>query len=727
MNKQLQSLIDDSRNFYRSRQLKKALNTAQIALEFGLNAEPSAPGLLPANLLLAKIYNTNGKYQNDPAFYQKALQYISEAKLLNDKQNDPSAAVQIPLISGKIHLNMKDISSAEVCLQLSLQHATEANDIDGIITSKCALSQLKLEQNDYKQAIQLAEEGLQFLNQHIKKNHSHLWSEVYLQLSQAYIKSRDYSRSLEMSQLLLQTSRKSGDVEKEVIALRNIAVVCGVKSNYKIGMQYFLEALDKCERIGYRDLLTQIQINIGTLYAHLYNYSEAIRRYQLVLDQHNEILDCMTRVIVFNNLGNIYFSIEEAEVALEYFEKAHAVSVECSYDEMTAYTLAQLARTKIKQQKFSDAAHDTKRAEQLFNRKEIRNGKQIHLLNLGNLAFNESRFDEAEVRIREAIEIARKLKDDTSEIRGYKILASVFKAKGNFEQALKYQERYAEIQEQYARTQRSRQFLDLEIRHAIREQQKEIEQLTKENDYQSLLLQKSDQISRQNEELLRVNEDLRQFAYVVSHDIKEPMRMIGAYTQLVQKLTAHHLNEENQEYFRYITEGVERVNSLLDGLLKYATVGNAVPVPEQVNLNNVIISCLANLRVRIEETKAQIIVGELPVIKGKTQLLNQLFQNLISNALKFIQPDTPPVIRISAEETDQSYLISVADNGIGISEENQGRIFKIFQRLHPKSAYEGTGIGLAICQKIVSRLGGSISVRSEIGKGATFIITFPKG
>ena len=706
--------------------MKKALNTAQIALEFGRNAGTLDNGLLPANLLLARIFNTNGKYQHDPSFFQKALIYIAEAERLNKHQQDSAAAIEILLISGKIHINLKNIPAAAISLEESLRLSKNANDTSRMVSSLCALSHLSLKKNEYPRAIELAEEGLQLLKDHFKKNHFSLWADVYLQLSQAYIKSRDYSRSLEMSQLLLETSRKSGDIEKEVIALRNIAVVCGVKSNYKIGMQYFLEALDKCEAIGYRELLTQIQINTGTLYAHLYNYNEAIRRYQLVLDQHTGILDDMTRIIVFNNLGNIYFSIEQPDVALGYFEKAHTISVDNNYVEMIAYTLAQLARTKIRQKKFSEAEKDAKWAKTLFNQKEITNGKQIHLLNLGNLAFYKKKYEQAEAMIRQAIEIAQSLKDDTSEIRGYKILAFVFKAEGKFEQALEYQERYAEIQEEYANTQRSRQFLDLEIRHATREKQKEIEQLTKENEFQGLLLQKSDQISRQNEELLRANEDLRQFAYVVSHDLKEPMRMISSYTQLIQRLTKNHLQEKDQEFFNFVTEGVNRANSLLDGLLKYATIGNSKMELEKIDLTNIITICLANLRVRVVETNAKVIVHELPMVMGNSQMLAQLFQNLLSNAFKFVKPGVQPIVTIQADETPNGYIIKTTDNGIGISVEDQERIFKIFQRLHHHSDYEGTGIGLAICQKIANRHGGSIIVQSEPGQGATFVLKLPK-
>ncbi|MEK7254137.1 MAG: tetratricopeptide repeat protein, partial [Bacteroidota bacterium] len=529
------------------------------------------------------------------------------------------------------------------------------------------LSQLFLAKNEVEQGVMFAEEGFRFLEDNVPNNHVALWAEVYLQLSQAYLKRQEYSRSLEMSQHLLQLSRQLGDVEKEALALHNIAVVCGVKSNYKIGMQYFLEALDKCETIGYRELSAQIQINLGTLYAHLYNYEEAINRYQKVLAEHSDILEDKIRVALYNNLGNIFFTTEQPQQALSYFEKANTLADECQHQEMFAHSLAQLSRTKISMNRLSEAEQDAHWAAELFERLGDVNGKQIHLMNLGHLAHLKNRFDEAVDLTNQAVETAKKLKDDAGEIRGYKLLSLIFKAKGDFAKALEFQERYAEIQEEFARVQRNRQVLDLEIRQAIREKQKEIEQLTKENEYQALLLQKSDQIARQNQELLRANEELRQFAYVASHDLREPLRMIGSYTQIIQRLTQDKLGDKEKQYFTFVTEGVHRMNNLLEGLLKYATIANAVPEIDDVRLDDVLLICQTNLKIRIEETQAQMHCEPLPVVRSNQSLLIQLFQNLVSNALKFIPTGVQPVVRIFSESNENEHIVAVQDNGIGLA------------------------------------------------------------
>lgn len=727
MNEQLQTLLKESYHHFHKKNLKKALNTAQIALEFGRSSGADSNSLLEANLLLSRIYSVNGRYQSEPSFWHKSLQFVQEAQQLNKEIQDQSADIRIALAYGKVCLQLKDYENAVSSFEKCKAIATKLNDLSGQVLAELGLCDIHLNKRELSAATEIANRVLGFMQVNASQAHLKLWAETYLHLSQAYIKNKEYSKSLEMSQQLLQLSRSAGDVEKEVIALRNIAVVCGVKSNYKIGMQYFLEALDKCESIGYRELLVQMQTNIGTIYAHLYNYPEAINRYQMVLQEYSDVLDDNTKVVIFNNLGNIYLTTDHPELAIEHFTNAHSLAKNYHHREMLAHSLAQLCRTKLQLDQFDSALKDAEEAEKLFEEFGEVNGRQINLLNLAEIAFRQNELERSLELTDAAIQSSQKMKDDACEIRGFKHMAKTYKALGDFEQALKFEEKYGEIQDAFTRVQRNRQFLDMEIRHAIREKQKEIEQLTRDNEFKALLLQKSDQISRQNEELLRMNEDLKQFAYVASHDLKEPLRMIGSYTQLIERQLGQHIEEEEKVYFGFINEGVQRMTELLDGLLKYATIGNIDKELDTVNLNDALELSLANLRTRINEADAKIKHDPLPKIKGNQRLLVQLFQNLVGNALKFSKENQKPEIQISGFENENERTIFVKDNGIGISQENQDKIFEIFHRLHARTEYEGTGIGLAICQKIAKQLNGRLWVESEEGKGATFFFALPKG
>ncbi len=717
---QIQTLLKDSSYHYRNRNLKKALNTAQIALDFGLEEGAAGRDLIQANILLARIYYTNGQYQCEPSFFLKALQNLEEANRLNQSEREQPLEIDILLEYGRILQHQGNFKKAETFLDRAFKVSQKDSNTAGIVLSLAALSQLCVLKNDFEKAFDFVNDGLTFLKNSEAAEDTALLAEVYGQLSQVLIKRKDYSQSLEPSQALLELSRNTGDVEKELTALKNIAIVCGVKSNYKIGMQYFLDALDKSEEIGYRQNIVHILINIGTIYAHLFNYKEAINRYSTVLEEHDDILDERDKAVIFNNLGNINYSIEAFESANDYFLKSLELSSECGYHEMVAQALAQLARTEIRMNRYEEARAYATKAQALISELGNINGKQINLLNLGKLAFLKEQFDEAIILSKKSIETASLLKDDAGEIRAFKLLAAIYKAKGDFKNALEYQILLSKSQEAFAKTQRNRQFLDMEIRHAIKEKQKEIEQLTKENEYQALLIEQSDQIAQKNEELLRANEELSQFAYVASHDLKEPLRMISSYAQVLDRKLKDKLDQESQEYFNFITDGASRMNNLLDALLRYATVGKSDEELELIAVTDIIEIAKMNLKVRIEETNASIIYAELPKIKAYSSQLTQLFQNLIGNALKFSKPDVLPIIQISAQVTDAQYIFCVKDNGIGIPEQSRKRVFEIFQRLHGRSQYEGTGIGLAICQKIVQRMGGKIWVESQEGEGAAF-------
>ena len=224
-------------------------------------------------------------------------------------------------------------------------------------------------------------------------------------------------------------------------------------------------------------------------------------------------------------------------------------------------------------------------------------------------------------------------------------------------------------------------------------------------------------------ELGRSNKDLEQFAYVTSHDLKEPLRMVSSFTQLLEKRYKGKLDQDADEFIKFIVDGTERMQHLLDDLLEYARI-TEVKEYEKVSLNEVVEESINNLKMAIEESSAIITIDTLPSIDANRTLMVQLFQNLIANAIKF-QSEKTPKIHIYSRKKDNKYYISVKDNGIGINPKYQERIFKVFQRLHTVDEYDGTGIGLSITQKIVAHHNGNIWVKSEPGKGSIFSFSIP--
>ncbi len=229
---------------------------------------------------------------------------------------------------------------------------------------------------------------------------------------------------------------------------------------------------------------------------------------------------------------------------------------------------------------------------------------------------------------------------------------------------------------------------------------------------------------RQSEELRRSNAELEQFAYVASHDLQEPLRMVASYMQLLAERYQGQIDAKADKYIGYAVDGARRMQALINDLLALSRVNSRGAEFTPTECNPVLRRVLHDLDARIRDSQALVECADLPSLAADEQQLAQLFQNLIGNALKFRSAETPH-IRISAERGPGHWLFSVADNGIGIAPEHSEQIFVLFQRLHSRQKYEGTGIGLAICKKIVERHGGKIWVESEPGKGSTFKFTLP--
>lgn len=227
------------------------------------------------------------------------------------------------------------------------------------------------------------------------------------------------------------------------------------------------------------------------------------------------------------------------------------------------------------------------------------------------------------------------------------------------------------------------------------------------------------------EELKRSNAELEQFAYIASHDLQEPLRVVVSFLQLLEKRYGEQLVGDGKEFLDYAVDGSRRMQRLINDLLDYSRVGTRSKRFAPVNIELALKNALLNLNVAIEESAAEVTFDALPTVPGDASQLTRLFQNLIANALKF-HDVTPPRVHITANEREGEWLFSVRDNGIGIAPEHRDRIFAVFQRLHTRAEYPGTGIGLAICRKTVELHGGHIWVASQAGEGSTFFFSLPK-
>jgi len=238
--------------------------------------------------------------------------------------------------------------------------------------------------------------------------------------------------------------------------------------------------------------------------------------------------------------------------------------------------------------------------------------------------------------------------------------------------------------------------------------------------------QADEELQRTLDELKHSNAELEEFAYVASHDLQEPLRGIAGLTQLLQRRYQGQLDSRADEYITHIVDGTQRMQTLINDLLAYSRIGRRGEAIQPTEAGVALKAALKNLNAAILEVDATITNESLPTVKADATQLNQLFQNLIGNAIKF-RSERSPQIHIGVTDAGNFWQFSVCDNGIGIEPQYFERIFLVFQRLHTRREYKGTGIGLAICKKIIERHGGRIWVESEAGQGSTFYFTLPKG
>ena len=245
------------------------------------------------------------------------------------------------------------------------------------------------------------------------------------------------------------------------------------------------------------------------------------------------------------------------------------------------------------------------------------------------------------------------------------------------------------------------------------------EKLEKEVKIRTVDLQQS------NLELRRSNQDLEQFAYIASHDLQEPLRMVGNFVQLLERQYRNKIDEEGKEYIKYIVDGVNRMSKLIQNLLKYSRVGRKESALRTINLGRIVEAKLFGLKQKIEETGATVIISDMPSeVYCEPDQIGMVFYNLLTNAIKF--NTIAPKIEIGFEDKPEALMFFVKDNGIGIDRRYETKVFEIFKRLHRREDYEGTGIGLALCKKIIARHGGKIWFESAINEGTEFYFTISK-
>lgn len=311
----------------------------------------------------------------------------------------------------------------------------------------------------------------------------------------------------------------------------------------------------------------------------------------------------------------------------------------------------------------------------------------------------------------------------------WKACSNYYRYKENYKESIKYMDMLMDYNEKLLKKEKIDSVKILQIKNKLQKKELELKnmELKQKEELEKINKNLENKVNERTETLKIKNQELEEYAYIVAHDLKEPIRSIVGFSQILERKIKGVISDEDLELFSFIKNSGIHMGELVNGLLEYSTLNINKDDFVIGNLNKIIAVVLADIRFLIEENQPNIRIAKLPKeIKINKFAIKQLFQNLITNAIKFRKKEEQLTIKISCEEQENTYLISVADNGIGINKEYYDIIFKLFNRLHKNKGYEGTGIGLSVSKKIIELHGGEIWLESKVGEGTTFYFTLPK-
>lgn len=608
----------------------------------------------------------------------------------------------------------------------------------------------------YTQALELANKNQDYKNAaichlRIARLHSHLSN-----FEQAFNFFESY---LAFSDTIVLPLKRANAFDYRASAYQTLG-------DYENAYQQLLDALQIREMHDDSMGIARSNYKIGHLFNQQNNNQQAIKYFQKAQISYEQINKKKGLINSLSAIGDVYNKMGKTEVSLQYNLQSLQLAEEANYSTGKAYALQNIGSNYKTLGKYNESFSFLNRALSLFNDMNDKWGQAGTLKYLAQVCIETGQYDQAINYLNRNLIIANEINSKPRISELYKVFADVYEEKGNYKRSNEYLRAFSALKDTLENEQLIAEMGSLKSKYEIEKREGEIALLTAKNDLleqekrisrlqmylllgsaialallallffnwnrqqkktNAILAEKNDQIADQNKQLETYNEELKHFAYVASHDLRAPLRTINSFVDLLKRRHGKHLDESAGEYMDYIKGAVAQMHVLLSDLLTYSRIERQGNLDNWVDLKNVLNTVLINLKTSIEENEAELVLekDQLPIVKGVNSQMIQLFQNLISNALKYRTEQKPKVI---IEWVDQGgeYLFSIKDNGIGIAPEFREKIFEMFSRLHDKHKYEGTGIGLATCKKIVERHGGRIWVEANEDRGSIFFFSLPK-
>ena len=673
--------------------LQEANETAQIS---GTSEEKAR-----IQFLLGKYYERKANYEQARTFFDTALGIYTELQNIRGRVD---CLVQIATIESARSFFDEALRKADAIIELAGQTYKKGR-ADALLVRAYArqnLGSLNGSVTDSNAALEIYE-SLQDIAGIASSYH---------QIAGAQDGMGNYAEALENLGFALKIREDISDRFGICECLNAIGVIHWKQSNHLEGIKYLFRALKIEEETGDKFAMAVSYNTIGNINSNLGNFEDALKYYGLAQRLCEELGRKKGIASALYNIGIVHYETGNYEVAFSFHLNALQLNVEIGHKESTCASNNYIGKILTALGNYPEALQYQEKALSIGREVGEKRRIGIALTGIGATYFFLGKYPEAEEHLLQALKLGREMGEKTVVKDALFTLVDVCKKKGEFEKALEYFGQYYRVQNEISTESIQKQLTTLNFQHSMEVKEKE----------SALLKEKNEEIERYLHKLEISNNELKQFAHVAAHDLREPLRMISSYMTLLDQSISGNLNEAQKKFISFAIDGSKRMEMLIEDMLRLAKV-DADPKLEKIELTSVVSEIRLNLDALLKEKNSVIVMDELPpIMADRTQML-QLFQNIIGNGIKYNESEQP-TIEIKHEIKGRELLITIADNGIGIPAHYRERAFQIFQRIPTAKKYAGTGIGLAICKKIVDSMNGKIWVEDNPGGGTRFSILF---
>jgi len=558
-------------------------------------------------------------------------------------------------------------------------------------------------------------------------------------------------RNLGVAAYLIGETSKAYDLFQQCyelgLGLNDLSILCGISSNIASyfshakkadqATEWYLKAIDYALQYNDIESIASIYNNLGVMHLNNNDYINSEKYFTKCIEVATSLSDLTILNFVKLNLVNIFLKESKIEKAKEFLDDVFVRLEQFNDKRANCFYYISLAKYYKETNNYAKAINCFEDGLLLLKDlgEEVKLGEVESLLARLHLQYNN--LDDAELHTHKSLEFALKTKNNGLRLDLHVLLGDIYSEKKLLEQANKYYKKAIVLNKEFKIEEREKQALELERKHQAEKKEIENELLKSEQRVNQEIINsqkiKNELLNKRVEldkltkiELERSNQDLASFAHIASHDIKAPMRSIRQFAQLLQSKAAGKLNEKENEYLYFIIDNSERLSTLIDDVLSYSKVGSQKTNHSVVDVNALFIEISAVFAIQLKEKNISLsIQKDLPVFQLDPIKIKRVFDNLIGNAIKFYDPNKKSEISISYKETEDKYIFFIVDNGLGIKKTSKD-IFEPFVYLNNQFDYKGTGMGLALCKRIIEQHGGTIGFLSEFGDGTTFYFDLPK-